>query len=883
MEKTSKLKKFIINNKNAFISSGVMLIIMLIIFAINENFPFGKNSVASYDLNSQIIPLSQLLLDIVKGEGGIFYSIKVAKGMPVFVTLLYFLMSPLYVIILICGRTNVYYAVNILLIVNLMAVAFSMSYALKKLFPNLNNAVSILLSLCYCLGGYVVLNYTYIIWLNFMILLPIMAVAFKRMIDIKKYKLFSFLTFLYIISCFGVGSMSQFVFLFIFYLYIMINVEKEDRKEHLVRLTVAMFVAVAFSMLFILPPFLESFSSARTDGVGLSYLFQSDFKQEINNKLAFVLVDGSLLLLSILFIILADKKDKMNRFLSIALILSYLILFIDEAVLILNFGKYLSYSTRSSSLCSLLIVFCSAKLVVEKFATITNKAKQNPCLFIVLSVVVGLVVTCIVLFKINKLGYYLSVNKTRSEDLKYGLAFVAISAFLLTAIMIFFKINKLSRRWANISICLLLSVQLVFGCMVMYGNSHDRQNYLNGYEMCQSLDNYDVVKSLNTVNSSIYYGNSSISVFSSFIPAKNANALASLGYYTSNNNIKVSGGTLFSDSFLGVKYVLSNQVLNESYYNLIKSSLNINTNSNNVEKQYLYEYKFGTTGNFISSEYFAWEEGEDAFTNQNNLAKTIGAKTDIFQCFTLSDVLKGKVEEVAVKKTGINRVSENEFTIAKNGGQVIIDHLNSSSSILYFVIDNELVESLENAVYKEFPESYIYKSSSNIFNFKACDKLDMSKMYFGLLDLDNFEQEMNNIKENQVELNYTKYGFKLNLSVEQGTKLISSTINSKGLNAENNKKTVKISDYGKGFIEIDLKQGGNKISVWYFYPYLIPTITISIILIALAIVVIKLYDKKGRFIFLEKYIGGIYLAYAVIFVAVLFIFVAVVGIVKLIV
>ena len=100
--------------------SPLIIIIMLCgVYAFNGIFPFGNKSVAWCDLNQQTIPLMMDLKDILSGNSDLFYSTANGGGMNFWGVFLFFLASPLYLLVVFVEKQDISLFVNFLLILKL--------------------------------------------------------------------------------------------------------------------------------------------------------------------------------------------------------------------------------------------------------------------------------------------------------------------------------------------------------------------------------------------------------------------------------------------------------------------------------------------------------------------------------------------------------------------------------------------------------------------------------------------------------------------------------------------------------------------------------------------------------------------------------------------
>ena len=157
---------------------------------------------------------------------------------------------------------------------------------------------------------------------------------------------------------------------------------------------------------------------------------------------------------------------------------------------------------------------------------------------------------------------------------------------------------------------------------------------------------------------------------------------------------------------------------------------------------------------------------------------------------------------------------------------------------------------------------------------------DFSKIYFAKLNYDKYESQLENIRKNQIDIDYYSNGCRLNVSTSENKKLFVSNVNIEGMKAKINGTKVAVYDIATGFVGVDLKTGENKVDIYYSSPFVVPSILISIVCIGLAVLIICLYNK-GKLNWINKFIDYLYVVYVVCFVCVMFVFSGVATLIKL--
>ena len=128
------MKKF----KDYFIVGGISVGILVILFLILRIYPFGKNTVLTGDLYTQISALFYHLWDTILESGSLLVDYTSGGGENFFGIFSYYLASPINFIILFFKRNDIYLAISLIVMVKFVLSAITCLYSLKYLFKKDN-------------------------------------------------------------------------------------------------------------------------------------------------------------------------------------------------------------------------------------------------------------------------------------------------------------------------------------------------------------------------------------------------------------------------------------------------------------------------------------------------------------------------------------------------------------------------------------------------------------------------------------------------------------------------------------------------------------------------------------------------------------------------
>ncbi len=201
-----KIKQFGKNNIYTFITGGIALFIILLVYFCFDIIPFGDRTVYRMDLYHQYGPLFSELYDRITGGESLIYSWNSGLGMPFLGNFYNYLSSPLSFIILLFGHKNTFEAVATLIAIKAVLSSMSMANYLKK-SQKLNSPLICAFGILYAFSGYFIAYYWNVMWIDAMYILPFVVLGIERIIDKGKSGLYLISLVYCIFSNYYIGFM----------------------------------------------------------------------------------------------------------------------------------------------------------------------------------------------------------------------------------------------------------------------------------------------------------------------------------------------------------------------------------------------------------------------------------------------------------------------------------------------------------------------------------------------------------------------------------------------------------------------------------------------------------------------------------------------------
>ena len=221
----NKIKSLIKNNLIIILTIITGLIIISLIYYLQEVAPFGNYSLLQIDFFHQYAPMLGEYYDRIKNDLNLIYTFNSGLGLPLFRNFLNYLSSPFNLIILLFNKSNLLMSFSIIIGLKAVIASTTMVYFLSKNFAFKSFALiplAILYGFCAYFGAY----YWNIMWLDGMVFLPLIVLGIENIINKNKFLLYIISLALMIISNYFIAYMICIFSVLYFIIYLIIKTEK---------------------------------------------------------------------------------------------------------------------------------------------------------------------------------------------------------------------------------------------------------------------------------------------------------------------------------------------------------------------------------------------------------------------------------------------------------------------------------------------------------------------------------------------------------------------------------------------------------------------------------------------------------------------------------
>ncbi len=220
--------KTILMEKAAFVMAFFLpVIIMLVIFVIRGIFPFGGRSFLFSDMYHQYMPFFSEFIDKIKAGEGLSYSYQVGIGSNFLALYVYYLASPLHWLAFLVPKAYLMEFMSYLVVVKIGFAGLTAFYYLQKHFHTKDPGV-ICFSVFYALSGFMAAYNWNIMWLDCVVLLPLIVLGLERLVSEGKCTLYCVTLALSILTNYYISIMIC-IFLVVYFLVLLLTEKRSFR------------------------------------------------------------------------------------------------------------------------------------------------------------------------------------------------------------------------------------------------------------------------------------------------------------------------------------------------------------------------------------------------------------------------------------------------------------------------------------------------------------------------------------------------------------------------------------------------------------------------------------------------------------------------------
>lgn len=776
------------------IPSIITFIILGIVFYINDLYPFGSKLLIQVDTDYIYVPIMCKIWDFLHYGGSIFYT-NLGFGNSIYGPLMIqgSLFSPLNLLLLLIKRDDIISFFGIFIIIKLCLVSLTSYIYINNKYSKINNFYKIIFSILYTFSGFFLLNYFNIIWLDVIILFPLLVMYLDRILNNRdEVGYIIILAISFIITFY----FSFFIVIFIL-LYSAVNLYFSDRrivKSIIFKLGKSTLIAFLISAFSSLPLIYQIFTSSR-----FGYMKEVSLFNNLPMKSLYVLFSPLFIVLLFKLVFKIKKNNKnVEIYKYIILVLLYIIpLFFDPVNMMMHGGSYWSFPYRYGFIVTFILMDAGLYYIDKYDRKYVKKYNiWNILYFVMINVFLLVIIYLGVKYidKINNNGGILL--KLDNMSVYKGLMYMVVAIFIGYIFCLLFENNII--RYLFLSVVSACSIFL-FAKITIY---HNPGYFLctNAFEMKNNMTilndgRYKVDYGAYTPYYGLIFSVDTLDNWLHLVPKSALDAYDKLGYYFYNDMTYSQGGTIFTDWLLNFKYVFTLDKRNDDMFTYV----------DDYKNKMLYKINYGANYGLLVDDIVDIDE-DDKFEYQNKLYNNLFNNN------------KEIVQYKSYDFKGSDYI-EFDYDVGPEEGYLYF-YSKNSKRVDYAIVNDEYVYSFDDCI-------KYFGNHSGVVNIKIrlkkYQKIDFELGFIkkkDILELNSFVKYKNN--KYYVDSAEEKY-------------LVIPINNIPGLSVYNNNVKVDKYKYLNNFIAIKINSGKNVISLRYRQPLLNVGILLSVIGILLLI------------------------------------------------
>ena len=259
----NRILNFFNHNQLYLLSFFIPFITMMIIFAGNLIFPFGDRSFLHIDMYHQYFPFLTEFFHKLRSGDSLFYSWNTGIGSNFVALYAYYLASPINWLCILCPEKYLMEFMSYLIVIKVGLCGFTFAYYTSKHFHTKNLSIAFF-GCFYAMSGYMAAYNWNVMWLDCIVLAPIIILGLELLVNEGKYKLYCISLAVAILSNYYLCIMIC-IFLVLYFLMVLLP-NGNDKLKACYRFSIFSLLAGGMAAMLLIPEVaalqLSKFSSA---------------------------------------------------------------------------------------------------------------------------------------------------------------------------------------------------------------------------------------------------------------------------------------------------------------------------------------------------------------------------------------------------------------------------------------------------------------------------------------------------------------------------------------------------------------------------------------------------------------------------------------------
>ncbi len=228
--KSLNRQNFIKRNLPLLIAFLVPIAILVIIYATREIYPFGEEMYLRSDMYHQYAPFLKEFQRILQSGGSLHHTWHIGLGSNFYSTFAYYIASPVNWLAGLISPDYIPEIMSCFLILKSGLMSAFMTFYLHRRFRN-HNISAAAFGICYALSGYMAAYSWNVMWLDCLVILPLLILGLERLVKEKKVLLYTICFAFSVLSNYYIAIMLCF-FSVLYVIYLLaVETEFRDTRE----------------------------------------------------------------------------------------------------------------------------------------------------------------------------------------------------------------------------------------------------------------------------------------------------------------------------------------------------------------------------------------------------------------------------------------------------------------------------------------------------------------------------------------------------------------------------------------------------------------------------------------------------------------------------
>lgn len=707
------------------LSMSIPVLIFFICATINGFVPMGEELLNSYDSFTQY---PGMLLEYARllRNGNIFYSWGAGLGFNFFGTLAYYAMSPLNLLSLFATPSNFHIFFAIMTFLRFALLGGAMCFYLEK--KDVKPLYVVLFSTLYALMGYTSTYYYNFIWIDSVIMLPLVIHGLDKLIEGKSPKFYIIALSITIIINYYIGYMIC-VFSLIWFLYKLVNAK--EKKKLIKTFTISSILAGLIGAISIIPSFFALMTGKaslydKVDYIGFSrniftffYTLTTGAYQATDQMYGPALIYVGIISIVLTTLYFFNKKfDKREKIATLVIILFF---YISFSFNLMNyawqfFQKPIWWQSRFSFAFSFFLITIAYRTLSNIDKTdMKLKYRILACVLFIISIVIGAKFKWAVLTEVQIYTYiYLGLSTLIFIEMIFLIDKKNFLTMLIVFTLVEVSLNTFNSLKNNYRYKSYTDFAFVKEEVPKYIEKLNSEN--DSFYRMELMDDF-------TSDDGLYFGYNGINYFNSVRNISVIELMEKLGVKVYDKcHIELLEFDPVLMSILNIKYLYGEE---NAYFKKIDRRL--------------YENPHPLALGFMGSskvKNLALND-EDIYENRQELIKALS-----------------KIDDIIYKK-----ISYEEFNIKISNQKTDFSYkfISDKNYLLIPVFDGSIeIDGIKKTLDKKYIE--IEKDSEVEITYEIMSEFDEGDVYVMLMDIDNYERHMEALEKSTLKAQTNKDG-----------------------------------------------------------------------------------------------------------------------------